>query len=193
MEYIIYLRTNLVNGKQYVGQTSNFIKREREWKCLKTKYGNQFLINDREKYGLENWKVEILAEADNREEAWELERRFIKDLNTVYPNGYNRAYGGKTNEGGNKGYHNGREFEKGQTPWNKGVKGIHLSPETEFKGKKVLKLKNGEVIAIYNSVLEAASDNENCYTGSISRTCKGKTKTAGGFEWMYKEDYDKIT
>jgi len=24
-------------------------------------------------------------------------------------------------------------FKKGNTPWNKGVKGIHLSPDTEFK------------------------------------------------------------
>lgn len=28
----------------------------------------------------------------------------------------------------NKGY-----FKKGHTPWNKGLKGIHLSPNTEFK------------------------------------------------------------
>lgn len=29
---------------------------------------------------------------------------------------------------GNKG-----SFKKGNTPWNKGVKGIHLSPDSEFK------------------------------------------------------------
>ena len=28
-------------------------------------------------------------------------------------------------------------FKKGQTPWNKGLKGIHLSPETEFKKGQV--------------------------------------------------------
>ena len=30
----IYIRTNTMNGKQYVGQTSNFKRRERDWKNL---------------------------------------------------------------------------------------------------------------------------------------------------------------
>lgn len=32
-----------------------------------------------------------------------------------------------------RGVWNGVGFSKGHIPWNKGVKGIHLSPETEFK------------------------------------------------------------
>ena len=28
--------------------------------------------------------------------------------------------------------------------------------------------------------------------GNISKCCNNKAKTAGGFEWMYKEDYDKL-
>jgi len=29
------------------------------------------------------------------------------------------------------------------------------------------------------------------FNTAISAACSGKTKTAGGFKWMYKEDYDK--
>jgi hypothetical protein len=32
-----------------------------------------------------------------------------------------------------RGKHIGREFQKGLVPWNKGVKGIHLNPDGEFK------------------------------------------------------------
>lgn len=32
-----------------------------------------------------------------------------------------------------KGQPNLVQFQKGQTPWNKGMKGLHLSPDTEFK------------------------------------------------------------
>ncbi len=32
-----------------------------------------------------------------------------------------------------KGTNCGRRFEKGSIPWNKGLKKIHLNPETEFK------------------------------------------------------------
>lgn len=192
MKYIVYLRTNLINGKQYVGQTNNFEAREREWKCLKSKYANNDFMIDREKYGISNFKVEILAEVETLEKSWELEEKFIKEFNTRVPNGYNRAYGGRTNKGGNDGYHNGNEYKKGNEPWNKGVKGIHLSSETEFKGLQVVKLKNGVLIEIYDKILDAAKDNIGCYTSSIAQCCKGTRKTAGGFEWMYKEDYDKL-
>lgn len=147
--YTVYLRTNKVNGKQYVGQTKNIKRREHYWTSKKSNYANKVLNEDRFKYGLENWETEILAIVNTREEAWKLEEEFIKELNTRFPNGYNRAYGGKTNKGGNKGYHNGKEFKKNNEPWNKGKKGCfseesiklmmgkrkgrHTSPSTEFK------------------------------------------------------------
>ena len=148
MKYTIYLRTNKINGKQYVGQTNNLTRRNNQFNSLKCSY-NKLLDEDRIKYGVENFDTKILSVVDTREEAWELEKKFIKELNTVYPRGYNKAYGGKTNKGGNIGYHNGKEFEKGHTPWNKGYtncfsedtikkmsekrKGKHNSPSTEFK------------------------------------------------------------
>ena len=94
MKYTVYLRTNKVNGKQYVGQTNDFKHRESQWRNLTTYYSNAQLTNDRNKYGLENFEVEILAEVDTREDACELEVRYIKELNTLQPNGYNVATGG---------------------------------------------------------------------------------------------------
>lgn len=148
MNYTVYLRTNTVNGKQYVGQTNNLEQRNRQFNSLKCKY-NKYLDEDRTKFGVDCFKLEILAEVETREKAWTLEEEFITKLGTVFPNGYNKAYGGKTNKGGNKGYHNGKEFKKGDEPWNKGVKncfseetiksmsekrkGKHNSPATEFK------------------------------------------------------------
>lgn len=99
MKYTVYLRTNKVNGMQYVGQTNNLVQRERDWKCFKKKYSNKYISNDREKYGIDNWTVQVLTESDNREDAWELERRFIKNFNTLYPNGYNISIGGAGNSG----------------------------------------------------------------------------------------------
>lgn len=193
MPYTIYLRTNLVNGKQYVGQTCDFRKRESQWNCLKARYANQYIVAEREKYGVENFKCEIIAEVETREDAWELERHYIEELNTVYPNGYNRAYGGKTNVGGNKGYHNGNEFKKGSEPWNKNLKGIHLSPDTEFKGKSVVQLKDGLLIKEWNSAILAERE-LGIKRAAISACCRKvkHRKTAGGFEWMFKEDYEKM-
>lgn len=100
MKYTVYLRTNTVNGKQYVGQTDNLKRREQHWKSLSFVYGNKKFSEERNKYGLENFSLEILAIVDTREEAWALEQTYIKELNTKYPNGYNICDGG----GGALGY-----------------------------------------------------------------------------------------
>lgn len=238
MNYTIYLRTNKVNGKQYVGQTENFEGRENDWACLNRNYANKIISIDREKYGLENFDVEILAVVDTRKEAWELEQKYINDLNTIYPNGYNLAKGGGGCKGisawnkgkkwsdeikqkmsaarmgkepwnkgfkgcyseetlkkmseAKKGKHNCNEFRKGHEPWNKGIKGIHFSIETEFKGLECVQLKDGKFIKLWTSLKEAAENTPKCYVSSISRCCKGFTKTAGGFKWMYKSDYEKM-
>ena len=137
MKYTVYLRTNKINGKQYVGQTKNFTEREKQWNALTTRYANKLLTKDRQYYGLENFTVRVLAEVETREEAWELEQSFIRELNTKFPNGYNRADGGK-NSKGTEFTKEHREllskikkdahivpksaFKKGDEPWNKGVK-----------------------------------------------------------------------
>ena len=38
----------------------------------------------------------------------------------------------------------------------------------------------------------AAFDN-NIDKSTICACCRGRQKTAGGFRWMYKEDYDELT
>lgn len=94
----IYLRTNLVNGKQYVGQTVNFKRRENDWENRK-KYSNGIIDKARAKYGTENFKVEILRECQTLEELDKWEKYYIKELNTKTPNGYNMNDGGIGNAG----------------------------------------------------------------------------------------------
>ena len=77
---VIYLRTNLVNGKQYVGQTGDIETREKQFNRIRQRYANKILTKDRQKYGLENFKIDILAETDNQEEAWSLEQKYIIEL-----------------------------------------------------------------------------------------------------------------
>lgn len=43
MEYTVYLRTNLINGKQYVGQSGNIKERNLTWKSYKTPYSRYIL------------------------------------------------------------------------------------------------------------------------------------------------------
>ena len=58
----IYLWTNLINGKHYVGQTVNFYQRIQRYKKGLI---NSYMKEDIDKYGMENFKVEILEKIED--------------------------------------------------------------------------------------------------------------------------------
>lgn len=213
MSYTIYLRTNKVNGKQYVGQTKDFKKRENSWRCLKARYANWYITGDREKYGLDNFNVVIIDHCETQKEAYELEQKYINELGTKYPDGYNFADGGKTSKGtkyrkevkqkmseSQKGKHNSpdTEFKKGMTPWIKGKKHskeaneknrqAHLGKISK-KRKPVLQLTlDGDVIREFTHCEEAAQEMGFKSDESIRKACKESWRTSGGFKWKYAED-----
>lgn len=138
----IYLRTNLINGKQYIGQANDFKQREYEWNCLKRSYAGLLIDRARAKYGLENWKVDILRECETQEELNQWESYYIVKFNTKTPNGYNLTDGGE----GASGYHCTEEHRLKNSLAKRGSNhpnwGKHLSEETRNrisesnKGKK---------------------------------------------------------
>ena len=94
MKYTVYLRTNKANGKQYVGQTNDFKRREFNWYNTNWHYAGRLIDNARKKYGVENWNTDILKECDTLDETNYWEAYYIKELNTKAPNGYNLTDGG---------------------------------------------------------------------------------------------------
>lgn len=92
----IYLITNNVNQKKYVGQTARDIDTRFSEHCAE-KRGYSRLHNAIQKYGWQNFKVEQLEQVsldqlDEREKYW------IKEMGTRNPEvGYNIALGGKSN------------------------------------------------------------------------------------------------
>ena len=109
---VIYLRTNLINGKQYVGQTKDFKSREYDWLNLNKIYAGALIERARKKYGTDNFKVEILKECDTLEELNKWEKYYISELNTIKPHGYNMTEGGYSCEPWNKGKTYDDLFEK---------------------------------------------------------------------------------
>jgi group I intron endonuclease len=86
----IYIATNLINRKQYVGQTIRTLKERIN--CHKSSLSYCF-GNAIKKYGIQNFKwvpIEYpIEELDKMECFW------IQTLNTIRPNGYNLQYGGQ--------------------------------------------------------------------------------------------------
>lgn len=91
---IIYIATNLVNGKQNVGQTIRKLKK-RMGEHKGTDNG-QLLHKAIKKYGIENFKW-ISFSCSEEELDWH-ETFLIKELNTLAPNGYNLETGGHKNK-----------------------------------------------------------------------------------------------
>jgi len=88
--YKIYLITNLLNSKQYVGVTK-FSLEERFLQHTKRGF---FLTEEIQKYGEQKFSIELIEEVKIPEQAYELEIFYIKDYNTKVPNGYNLTDGG---------------------------------------------------------------------------------------------------
>jgi len=94
----VYLITNTLNNKQYIGVTNNSL--QERWKSHL--YDNNVISKAIKKYGKEHFSIEAIHECDTMDEAYSLEPKFIIEHNTQYPNGYNISLGGKGSQVGKR-------------------------------------------------------------------------------------------
>jgi len=96
-EYTVYMHTNKINGKKYIGITCQGV--ERRWRNNGSGYKNSiYFYNAIQKYGWENFNHKVLEEGLTKEYAESEEIRLIKEYKTTdRNNGYNIANGGKSN------------------------------------------------------------------------------------------------
>lgn len=237
---VIYLITNLVNGKKYVGQTTqeNPMKR-----IINHRYTNYPIGRAMRKYGYENFSIDYIHECDSLEELNECERKSISEYNSLIPNGYNITEGGSngwkmTDEFKAEWYKNRADTSGENHPlWGKSHSEIAKKRMSEAKmgennpnwGKtrnestkrKISKANKGKkrseearkrmsliqkerfknekpsnIRSVINvdtlEVFESATDGANHYSlqcSNLIRNCKGRSKTCGGYHWMYYEDY----
>lgn len=97
----IYMIKNTINGKLYIGKTNNINKR---WKSHENDYKNKVgrpIYRAMNKYGFDKFElsiIETIRGTDKKtlnESLCELEKTYIKDMNTKVPNGYNLTDGGE--------------------------------------------------------------------------------------------------
>lgn len=90
---IIYKITNKVNGKVYIGQTIRPL--EKRWEAHQYQKGCTYLHRAIQKYGADNFTVEQIDVARDREELDLKEQFWIQHYDCTVPSGYNLQSGGK--------------------------------------------------------------------------------------------------
>lgn len=130
----VYVTTNLINGKQYVGDRSCNCEPEKD-KYLGS--GRPYFENAKIKYGKENFKKEILEKFDTKKEAFNAQEKYIIQFNTLFPNGYNISP---------KGGHGVKDCfaEESKQKISRKLQGHSVSEKTRLKIKKTRKLKGIE-------------------------------------------------
>ena len=89
--YYIYKATNKINGKSYIGQTINY--KNRLWQHRRCYEKEDCKFHDAIKeFGFDNFEWEVIETCERKEEADNLERKYIELFNS-YRNGYNENKG----------------------------------------------------------------------------------------------------
>lgn len=205
----VYCHENKINGKKYFGITKQ--EPERRWRNGNGYSDNRYFSFSIEKYGWDNFNHIVILEGLSKEEVFEIEKYLIKKYDTMNDNnGYNLSEGGEFNKLSKASRIKLSNSLKGKIPHNKGIPN---SEETRRKisislrkldrkitreqilktSRRIIQLSiNGDFIKHWE-IMSEASNELNINLASICQCCNRRFKTAGGFIFLYEEDYNKIT
>lgn len=134
---ILYVVTNLVNGKRYIGITVDFERRRKEHIAGK---GSLLVYRAIQKYNLNNIEFDPLVEGPDK---WieNFEIRMIASLETFGPKGYNLTAGG---EGGSLGRVVSKETKQ---KLSEALQGIKRGPHSLEHKEKISESHRGKVLS----------------------------------------------
>lgn len=202
----IYVITNDVNGKQYVGKTNKTIEqrfKEHTMECKRDRCNKRPLYSAMNKYGTEHFHVEKLEKC-SAELSAERESYWIKQLKTYGSDGYNATKGGDgkkyydydiiankylelQNQKETAAFFNCDTAVVRQACIEKNIPIKSSQSWLKEHGHKVamIDLKTNNVLRVFSNVSEAYHFLNKQQSGHISLVCNGKRKSAYGYKWKY--------
>lgn len=202
----IYVITNDVNNKQYIGKTNTSIQKrfkEHIADSQRVSCTHRPLYNAMNKYGIEHFHIEELEEC-SLEDSSAKEQYWINKLDT-YHSGYNATIGGDgqplydykdiVNKYLECGYivDTAKYFKcdkgtvlRGCQLYDIPIK-QHYFQEKMQKPVYMLDKNTNQILQTFNSIAEASRflgiENSDRHIGKV---CNGKRKTAYGYKWVYQ-------
>ena len=202
----IYKIVNKIDGKTYIGQTIQDLE-ERWRQHRKTNSNCRYLKSAIKKHGIDKFDFKLICICFD-DDLDKYETMYIKQYDTMVPNGYNLREGGNSSKHHEETKKKISEKLKNRTDLvhskpqlgkphsdeikrkiSNSLKGIKYSQET-IKKRSELLIKhtifqmdmNGTIIQTFNGYAEAAKS-VGIHKCSIWGVCNGKGKTAKGFMW----------
>lgn len=182
----IYSITCLANNKIYIGSSINIINRFKAHKTAlnKNKHNNIYLQRSFNKYGLENFKFEILEEC-NKENILEKENYYMNLYNTLLSNkGYNQVIAQRQDN-----LYSNIQYLNKLSKAKKGIIPLNYKEARKKLERPVLEYENGIFVKEYSSAKKCAE-----YLGlnknSINNFLRGVSKKNKLFPnkiWKYKD------
>ena len=205
---VIYCYTNKINGKKYIGQTTQMLKtRHKQHMYEVNNIGHGFkyhLHSSIRTYGIENFTLEILHIADEYSLDL-LEIYYIEKWNLLnHEYGYNCCIGGSDGDGKNSFTNQSntnkltnkcfdekrkREYSERMKGKNNPMYGIRQCGKNNGRAKKIAQYNlNGNLIYIWDCINEAC-DYLNITRGTFRMYLKGKNNHEyNGYVWKYYEE-----
>lgn len=197
--YIIYKITNQINGRYYIGRhATNNVNDSYMGSGIGIK-------NAIAKYGLENFTKEVIAEADNADALWDLEKEIVNKDVVKDPMSYNMSYGGKHYLHGLKEYDYDAYIEHQRNAGLKGGKSVVRNTEWHRKGNlagnekrngrityKLTTANNKEYIVNGIEMRKICKDNNWNYETLMWSKGLGKVKARGPLKGFKVEKLEEV-
>ena len=186
---IVYKIKNKINGKLYIGQTTQSLSQRWSQHKYNSKTQDTKLARAIRKYGIENFDISTIYKTDNYEDLNKKEENFIQEYNTI-DCGYNLRVGGENSP-------RSEETKRKISKSHKGKKSPYVSESNKRRAgekrdgtsrlgntharKKVYCETNGQT---YESAT-IASQELNVSTRMIYDVAKGIRKSTKGYVFKY--------
>lgn len=159
---VIYQIENKINNKKYIGQSTDYMRRYKKHIYNAENWVQKRLYDSIRKYGSENFEISIICECKDKNDMNLKEVYYIKEYDTLHPNGYNMS------DGGEGGYtlskwsdEDKKELYKRQSESRKGQKRTKEQKENMSKSAKL-------------RVEQMTQEEKDIFSKKVSNTCKEK-------------------
>lgn len=194
MNHYIYIITNLINGKKYIGKRSCSCPIDQD----PYMGSGVALKNAQKKYGIENFTKHILLVCETEEQAYEEEKKAIALVKAwKNPQYYNIDGGGRGTGSGESHPKTGKKYtfsEEHKQKLSIVKKGKYIRANNH-NARKVVCLNNREIF----ECITDASEKYGIKISHITECCQGDIFSAGvdfnkqKIVWCYYEDYIKLS